>query len=258
MRRCAAEPDGPVPLAAGVPAGVRTVGPVDAEATRLVLVRHGEAQCSVDGVVGGPAGCRGLTSVGDTQAAALRDRLLRTGELRRASALYASVLPRATQTARIIAPAVGDGTLPLVEDCGLCELHPGEADGLTWSEFTARYGTPDWDRDPSVPLAPGAESWSGFVTRAAAALRSLAERHRGSQVVVTCHGGVIEAAMLALLPTAAARSRLKLQTANASLTEWELGRFGWRPLRYNDAAHLSEPPPAAARRARTAGPAQQA
>ncbi len=258
MSRPGAEPDGSVLLAAGVPAGVRTVVPADAEATRLVLVRHGEAQCSVDGVVGGPAGCRGLTAVGYAQVAALRDRLLRTGELRQASALYASVLPRATQTACIIAPAVGDGTVPVVQDCGLCELHPGEADGLTWFELATRYGTPDWDRDPSVPLAPGAESWSGFVVRAAAALEALADRHRGSQVVVACHGGVIEAAMVALLPTASSRPRLKLQTANASLTEWELGRFGWRPLRYNDAAHLAEPSPVAPGPGRQAGPAQQA
>lgn len=257
----AERPGGPVPPVSGVPAGVRTVEPADDRATRLVLVRHGESMCSVDGVIGGPLGCRGLTADGEAQAGALRDRLLRTDELRQATALYASVLPRATQTARVIAPGVGDGTLEPVEDCGLCELHPGEADGLTWGEFAVRYGTPDWDRDPSAALAPGGESWSQFVARAAGTLRALAARHRGSQVVVACHGGVIEAAMLALLPTAAARRRLKLQTANASLTEWELGRFGWRPLRYNDAAHLAEPPPppapSAAPRRRT-GRVQQA
>lgn len=224
-----------------VPAGVRTVVGSDLGATRLVLVRHGESVCTVEGVVGGVRGCRGLTATGVSQATRLRERLLRTGELRGASALYSSVLPRAVETAAIMAPGVGDGSLEPVQQCDLCELHPGDADGLSWAELSQRYGEPDWDVDPATPLAPHAESWVQFVERAARALVDVARRHPGEQVVVACHGGVVEAAMLALLPAGAGRKRLKLHTANASISEWELGRFGWRPMRFNDAAHLLEP-----------------
>ena len=35
------------------PAGVRTTSPGAPDATRIVLVRHGEAICNVEGVVGG-------------------------------------------------------------------------------------------------------------------------------------------------------------------------------------------------------------
>lgn len=216
---------------------MRTVLPPQAGTTRLVLVRHGESACNVAGVVGGPRGCTGLTPAGAAQAAALGRRLAASGELGDAVALYASVLPRAVDTARAIAPAVGDGALEVVQDCALCELHPGEADGLDWAEFSRRFGEPPWDDRPEVPIAPGGESWTGFVARAADGLEQVAARHPGGRVVVVCHGGVVEAAMLRFLPVP--RGRLRLHTRYTSMTEWELGPLGWRPLRYNDAAHLA-------------------
>ena len=146
-----------------VPAGIRTVGPDPTGATRIVLVRHGEATCNVSGVCGGPIGCQGLTELGRRQVTSLRDRLVRTGELAGADALYASILPRAIETAELLAPALvvdgADGAEAkppeLVTECGLCELHPGEADGLGWGEYTERFGTLDWDADPHQPIAPG-------------------------------------------------------------------------------------------------------
>ena len=229
-----------------VPAGVRTLPAEDPSATprtRLVLVRHGEATCNVTGVVGGPRGCTGLSDRGRAQAAALGRRLARSGELAGAAALYSSVLPRAVETAAAIAGAVGGGGLAVAQDCALCELHPGEADGLTWAQFTARFPEPDWDRHPATVLAPGGESWSGFVTRAADALAALVRRHPGDLVVVVCHAGVVEAAMLRCFGLGAT-PRLRLPTVHSSLTELEVASEGgaagaWRLRRYNDAAHLA-------------------
>ena len=48
----------------GVPDGVRRIFPSRPDATRIVLVRHGEAVCNVSGVVGGARGCTGLTELG--------------------------------------------------------------------------------------------------------------------------------------------------------------------------------------------------
>ena len=45
----------------GVPSGIRRVFAPAAGATRIVLVRHGEAVCNVNGIVGGVRGCTGLT-----------------------------------------------------------------------------------------------------------------------------------------------------------------------------------------------------
>jgi probable phosphoglycerate mutase len=232
-----------------VPSGLRTVGLEPSGATRIVLIRHGEAVCNVSGVCGGPIGCRGLTDLGRRQVTLLRDRLVLTGELAGADALYASVLPRAVETAELLGPALvaadaegamGKPPRPVLE-CGLCELHPGEADGLSWSEFTERFGTLDWDVDPHRPIAPRGESWAGFVNRVADMLDILSARHPGQLVVVAGHAGVIEASLLAKVPVVGGLegARLQLRTRHASLTTWEVDRDHWRLLAYNDASHLA-------------------
>src|SRR5450759_1486061 len=70
--------------------------------TQLYLIRHGEAMGAIKGFVGDG----GLSSLGVQQAEQLRDRLLATKEIA-ADVLIASTLPRAQQTAQIIAPALG-------------------------------------------------------------------------------------------------------------------------------------------------------
>jgi probable phosphoglycerate mutase len=239
----------PTTVTGRVPSGIRTVGPDPSGATRIVLIRHGEAVCNVSGVCGGPIGCQGLTDLGRRQVTLLRDRLVLTGELAGADALYASVLPRAVETAELLASALvaedadgptGKPPRPVLE-CGLCELHPGEADGLTWSEFAERFGTLDWDVDPHRRIAPRGESWAGFVNRVADMLDILSARHRGQRVVVACHAGVIEASLLAKVPVVGGLdgARLQLRTRHASLTTWEVDGDHWRLLAYNDASHLA-------------------
>src|SRR5207302_10759822 len=102
--------------------------------TRLVLVRHGESRAIVDEIVGGHEGCKGLTDDGRRQAQALHHRLARTHELDDAAAVYSSILPRAIETAEIIAPAIGGGHR-VEQDCDLCEIHPGEGDALGCAEL---------------------------------------------------------------------------------------------------------------------------
>jgi 2,3-bisphosphoglycerate-dependent phosphoglycerate mutase len=225
----------------GVPSGVRRVFAPTDDATRVVLVRHGEAVCNVNGIVGGMRGCTGLTDLGRRQVAALAERLATTGELAGATGLYASTLPRAVETAAFLRPVVGDGTLPVVQDRELSELFPGEADGLAWQEVVDRFGTPEWDADPDLVIAPGGESWSGFVARSSGAVRALAEHHPGEQLVAAVHAGVIESTMIAFLqiPPAASR-RGWARIVHASLTEWEWvpGQSRWILLRFNDACGI--------------------
>jgi len=218
--------------------GLRTLSSPSPDAARIVLVRHGQGVVNVSGVIGGPIGCVGLTDLGRAQVAALAEHLRATGDLDDATAVYASVLPRAIETAGIVASAIGLTPAEVIEDCGLCELHPGEADGLVWERYVETFDVPDWDVDPSQLLAPGGESWNGFVDRVGDALESLADRHRGQRVVVGTHAGVIESSMLRFMrgePAGSDHSRLRLRTKHASITEWERTDNGWLLLRYNDA-----------------------
>jgi probable phosphoglycerate mutase len=222
----------------GVPTGIRRiVAPTDG-ATRIVLVRHGEAVCNVNGIVGGVRGCTGLTELGRRQISALAARLEVTGELAGATALYASVLPRAVETAALLRAVVGGGALDVVQECALCELHPGESDGLSWQEVIDRFGVPEWDTDPDTVIAPGGESWSAFVARASAAVGALARRHPGELVVAAVHAGVIESTMISNLtipPVVSRRGWTRI--VHASLTEWEWvpTESRWVLIRFNDA-----------------------
>ncbi|HEY3239006.1 MAG TPA: histidine phosphatase family protein [Acidimicrobiia bacterium] len=214
--------------------------------TRLVLIRHGESRSTVDQVVGGHEGCTGLSDLGRRQAEALAARLNYTGELSDATVLLTSILPRAIETAEIIAPTFGG--LLAKQDCDLCEIHPGEADGLTWEEFRSRYVPADGSRNLYRPWSPGGESWVTFLARVGATLGDVAKRHPGETVVIVCHGGVIEGS-LAAFGNQPLRRPFDVSIENTSITEWSRTEDGagagppppevrWRLVRFNDAAHL--------------------
>jgi broad specificity phosphatase PhoE len=224
--------------------GVLRILPPASGVSRLVLIRHGEAQCNLNRIVGGRRGCTGLSDLGRRQIAALADRLYESGELRKATALYASVLPRAVETADRLRAVVGPGPAalgPVREDCDLCELHPGECDGMEWEDVVETFGVPDWDRDPSAPIAPGGESWSEFVVRASDGVRRLVERHRGELAVAAVHAGVIEATLIRFLGiTPEVYRRGWVRIVHASMTEWEWvpSDDRWVLLRFNDACGI--------------------
>jgi probable phosphoglycerate mutase len=179
--------------------------------------------------------------------ALLRDRLAGSGELAEASALYASVMPRAIETAEILSPALNG--LEVRAECDFCEGHPGEADGLTWAELDERYPSTGWDADSR--RAPGWETWREMGERVTKGLSSLVERHPGETVVVACHGGVVVQAMVHFmaLDQVASDERAWISPENTSLTEW---RFAPNPyqkgtlpvelVRFNDVAHLTHAP----------------
>ncbi|MFI0898193.1 histidine phosphatase family protein [Streptomyces sp. NPDC020983] len=205
--------------------------PASTPRTRLVLIRHAESRANVEGVLGGHRGCTGLTARGREQATALRDSLLATGELADAEMLLASLLPRAVETAQLIAPAVGNGTLPVLQRCDLCDVHWGQADG------SPAAGLPEV-RSAYTTVAPGAESWLGFSLRSRRALRSIARAHRGRATVVVTHGGVIRES-LKLFGGDAAGQGTEPEIRYASVTSWTSreGTAPWRLERLNDLLH---------------------
>jgi len=216
------------------PPGFRSSGEAPT-GTRVVLIRHGEADCNVAGRVGGPVGCTGLSDLGRRQANALRARLVHTNELADVAALYSSTLPRAMETLAIISSALPP--LEAVTDCDFCELHPGAADGLTWAEMIDQFGGVDWDVDPEQEFSPEGESWSGMSRRVRAAITRVGEQHEGQRIVIATHGGVIEHAMK-WVQGCDDGARLQLRTEHCSMMEIELTADGPQLLRYNDRAPL--------------------
>ena len=204
--------------------------------TRLLLVRHGESQSALDGIVHGHKGCTGLSPLGRRQAEALRDRLLRTGEFGSVDAVYTSELARAIETTEIIRPALGEAAI--VQDCDLCELHPGDdSDGMRRDEIEL-----DLHHDIYRSVGAGFETLAAMSLRAGACVRRIAREHAGQTAVIVCHGGVIRAALFALSHGWAVGSGFWIGIEHCSITEFERmpegTPFEWALMRMSDAAHL--------------------
>lgn len=187
----------------------------------------------MQGVVGGHRGCTGLSGRGREQAEALRDRLVATGF--QADAIATSLLPRAIETAEILAGGLGFPTSDIISQCDLCELHAGEGDGLSWEVFDAQYGSWDPMDHPDKPRSPGGESMYELVERVGPAVEALVDDHAGGTVLVPCHGGVITGVTVALLGMPL---RWIADLRNTSVTELVKHNGTWRLCRVNDAAHL--------------------
>lgn len=147
--------------------------------TRILLVRHGETDWNTTGRVQGRTDLP-LNARGREQAREAAQALAGRG----VSRVVSSPLLRATQTAEIIATALGLGDVET--DDGLVEQAFGLAEGLRWEDATARYpeGVPGLEGRPSV------------VARAAEALARWAKP--GSTIAVVTHRGVINALRLSV------------------------------------------------------------
>jgi probable phosphoglycerate mutase len=208
--------------------------------TRILMVRHGEARAGVDRIIGGEHGCRGLTERGRAQADALRDRWARRDF--RPDVIYASTLPRAIETAEIIRAA-----FPQIEAvrtiAELCELVPGECDGMHYEDAITRYA-PEAD-SPDVAMSPGGETTREFDARVRRALDHLVDTHPDESLVVVTHGGFIAAACMYILgaPGLAEVYPFRLWPANVSITSFvaETSRPPWLLEHYNDTTHVAEP-----------------
>lgn len=195
---------------------------------RLLLVRHGESICSVNGIVGGERGCTGLTERGFAQAGALRDRLVTEGL--QADALLASTLPRARQTAEVLSEALG---LDVVSEPDLVEFIPGEIDGTAWDDWTDRF---DVTAEPDRPLSPGGESVNAFWSRVSGLFERLSTTYTDRTVIAACHGGIVWASRRLLLGA----DNEGVEVDFTSINEWVYADGSWTQVRLNDIAHLED------------------
>jgi probable phosphoglycerate mutase len=199
---------------------------------RLILIRHSESEHSLRGMIAGYASCPGLTARGFQQAQLLADRLRATGEASDCVALLSSTVLRARQTAEVLGCELNLGSIE--QDCDLCELHLGAADGLLWEDYRAKYGSFDLIADPDRPFAPNAESWLDFLGRMQTTLDRLATRFAGQTVIAVTHAGFIVASFLLLFAIPRPGTGARVDPAFTAITEWEFSHAAWRLVRYND------------------------
>jgi probable phosphoglycerate mutase len=109
---------------------------------------------------------------------------------------------------------------------------------LSFDDYIAEHGTGFWEGDPFGTSFPGGETIAAFQFRVGQAIRRTIETYPDKTVVISCHGGVVDAA-LRLALKAPGTGAFEIRTLNTSLTELHLVRDNlWRLIRYNDTGHL--------------------
>jgi broad specificity phosphatase PhoE len=133
----------------------------------------------------------GLSPAGEAQA----DRLAASLSSERPSALYASPVRRALETAEQLGSAL---RLEPRLDPRLRELDFGELDGLTYEEAAERWPElyETWMRTPTEVRFPGGESFADLKHRAIEVISGIVAAHAGETVVVVAHAGVIRALLV--------------------------------------------------------------
>ena len=205
----------------------------------LMLVRHGQSTWNVAGRIQGQSPeAGGLTAAGRAEATraaqALAEHL--TGGTPRTGSIVASDLPRAAETARIIAGLLG---WPVRFDPNLREQRLGTLEGLRLAAplpvsvaigpggagpASGQDAVDALWRDPYL-RPPGGESVAEMYLRVHRALGRLAVSRPGTVTIVATHGGPIRVATATYLP-APGQAMPRVEVGNASITTVDIGPAG--------------------------------
>jgi probable phosphoglycerate mutase len=205
------------------------------EATRIIAVRHGETAWNVDARIQGQLDIQ-LNDTGRWQAKRVGDALA-SEDL---SAVYSSDLGRAHETARCIAEAV---RIPVQAHSGLRERRFGLFEGKTFDEISQRW--PDhhahWrKRIPEWEPPEGGESLLQLRERVTRTVSDLASHHRGQQIAVVAHGGVLDT-LYRVATGQEVNSPRTWQLPNGAINRLLWTPEGFTLVGWSDTQHLDHP-----------------
>lgn len=202
------------------------------QATRIVLVRHGETTWNRATRIQGHTDIP-LSNLGVAQA----ERLAQALADEPLDAVYSSDLSRARQTAEALARMKG---LCVQLDPGLRERAFGRFEGLSWEEIAQNHPEESarWRRREPDFQVGGGESLATFSARCLAAAQRAVAAHPGQNIALVAHGGVLDC-----LYRAATRTTLETprswQLGNATINRLLATSEGFTVVGWNDDRHLS-------------------
>lgn len=200
--------------------------------THIILVRHGQIQANLDkrwhGWTDSP-----LTAIGRSQAQAAGKRL--AAQHQDISAIYASPLQRTRHTAEAIANQLAK-PVTLMDD--LKEYGLGIWEGETFADLHKQYDFFENVKKDRHYAPEQGESIQQVYERVAAALGSIAEKHRGEKVLAVSHGAAMALALSHFLD-ANPYAWENYQFNNTSVTELMLGDNA-ELLSFNCDKHLED------------------
>ena len=202
------------------------------DGTRLLLVRHGQIDANAEGIWHGSTDSA-LNERGRRQAMRVAELLARRRP--RVAAVYASPLARTRHTAECIASEL---RLEVRTDPDLVEFGIGALEGVSYQALMDDHGffermLRDGDWTP-----PGGESRAAVTGRVTRALRRIADRHAGQEVVAVGHGAALGLALAGLLGGGPMAWR-RYQMSNGSVSELALAPEP-RLLSFDETDHLGE------------------
>ncbi|WDZ84549.1 bifunctional RNase H/acid phosphatase [Micromonospora cathayae] len=206
------------------------------EATRLVLVRHGQTEWTAQRRYSG-RGDVPLSVVGREQARATAARVAALAP--EVAAVVSSPLSRCTATARPIAVALGGVPVRTLDDLVECDF--GAWEGRTFAEVRQEWpGELDAWLASTAVAPPDGESFVDVSARVDRARAGLLDRYPGQTVVVVSHVSPIKILLRdALAAGDALLHRLYLDPAGISVLDvWADGGVAVRSV--NDTAHLAK------------------
>lgn len=200
--------------------------------THVLLIRHGQTAWNRE------ARFRGQMDIPLDETGLWQARV--TGEYVAArwplTAIYASPMQRALQTAQAIADIQGLVVQPLE---GLVDIHFGDLQGMAVADVQARYPTllQTWFQAPHTVRFPGGEGLEDVRRRCTAALQTVVERHREQTVAMVAHTVVNQVLLCAVLGLGNDRFwSIRQDTCAVNWIEWD-GK-GYRLAMVNDVSHL--------------------
>ncbi|HXY42712.1 MAG TPA: histidine phosphatase family protein [Acidimicrobiales bacterium] len=205
----------------------------------LILVRHGESEANVSGLLLGRTDSA-LTALGRWQAGRIGAALTATRLQGSRSGLVplrilTSPLVRAQSTAQIIREALGpNAPAPEIED-RLIELDYGELEGLRPTELAEGVWA-NWRSDPSW-RPPGGESFPDLHARVDPLWASLAGEAADGDVIAVSHVSPIKAAVAWALG-AGPELAWKLSLGVASITRISMTRASPALVSFGETGHL--------------------
>jgi probable phosphoglycerate mutase len=197
--------------------------------TRVVVVRHGQAESNVPPLWTSAHDGYPLTELGHEQARTAGEALRGRGVV----AVYGSRIQRAQQTAAAIAAATDlePRTLPGVEeiDVGVHEGGHNDEVGPIAVEIFGRW----WRHGDLDHGFEGGESGRSIATRMRAALDQVAAAHAGATSVVVSHGGAMAVGLTELCPELTPAFVSEHFLPNVGVVELVLADDGWHCLSWD-------------------------
>jgi alpha-ribazole phosphatase len=164
------------------------------DVTRIFLIRHGdtldeETKKIYKGTLDIPLSEKGRSRIEMAGAFLSRFHL---------DHVYTSALSRCIESGAIIARP-HDLSITVMK--GLNEIHFGSWEGLSFAEIAGMYPNDfrEWLADPEIHSPPGGETLRDAATRINSALHRIISDHRGQNVAVVAHAGVLRIILCSVL-----------------------------------------------------------